>query len=258
MTNEKMKTNTLSMCGEGSIYTPRESSRRMGLVPPPYIGNFMPLTPDLSYIGLDEFVNKLVAEIYKDKSSEEEPKAVGSSFWQWELSNQQWECLVHFTPNNPPLNLMRQDEIDDDAGKKSIEVPRKENEVQNSAKEGDKNDQENDLRDQEEALRKQFEQESKRLFGRERTQRNEFESMFRQDKDANGNRIFTHVSAAGSTYVNLGGSIPVNAATLPNDGLSTDPFMPDLEDTVDLQDTRIFSGAYDDEVEGAKADFNNL
>nr|GFA73403.1 hypothetical protein [Tanacetum cinerariifolium] len=26
-----MKTNTLSMCGEGSIYTPREYSRRMGL-----------------------------------------------------------------------------------------------------------------------------------------------------------------------------------------------------------------------------------
>nr|GEW43498.1 hypothetical protein [Tanacetum cinerariifolium] len=29
--NEKMKTNTLSMCGEGSVYTPREYPRRMGL-----------------------------------------------------------------------------------------------------------------------------------------------------------------------------------------------------------------------------------
>nr|GFC66597.1 putative ribonuclease H-like domain-containing protein [Tanacetum cinerariifolium] len=55
--------------------------------------------------------------------------------------------------------------------------------------------------------------------------------MFRQDKDANGNKMFTPVSAAGSTYVNLGGSIP---------------------------DTGIFSGAYDDDVEGAEADFNNL
>nr|GEW28084.1 putative reverse transcriptase domain-containing protein [Tanacetum cinerariifolium] len=26
-------------------------------------------------------------------------QVVGSSFWQWELSNQQWECLVHFIPN---------------------------------------------------------------------------------------------------------------------------------------------------------------
>nr|GFD11566.1 hypothetical protein [Tanacetum cinerariifolium] len=34
--------------------------------------------------------------------------------------------------------------------------------------------------------------------------------------------------------------------------------MPDLEDTVDLQDTRIFNGAYDDEGEGAMVDFSNF
>nr|GEV94709.1 retrovirus-related Pol polyprotein from transposon TNT 1-94 [Tanacetum cinerariifolium] len=121
------------------------------------------------------------------------------------------------------------DEVVNDAGKKSTKVPRKENEVQDPAKEG-----------------------------RERTQRNEFESMFGQDKDANCNRMFTPVSAAGSTYVNRSGSIPVNAATLPNADLPTDPRMPDLEDTTNVQDTRIFSGAYDDEGEGAKACFNNL
>nr|GEY64772.1 ribonuclease H-like domain-containing protein [Tanacetum cinerariifolium] len=158
-------------------------------------------------------------------------------------------------------------EVVDDTRKKSTEVLRKENEVQDPAKEGDKNDPEKDLRDQEEALRKQFEQESKRLFGqgeaskknstnrlntisspvnavsssfttmdpgRERAQRNKFESMFGQDKDANGNMMFTPVSAAGSTYVNLGGSIPVNAVTLPNADLPTDHLMPDLEDTADL------------------------
>nr|GEU72232.1 hypothetical protein [Tanacetum cinerariifolium] len=31
-------------------------------VPPPYTGNFMPLTPDLSFTGLDEFVNKHVVD----------------------------------------------------------------------------------------------------------------------------------------------------------------------------------------------------
>ncbi|GJT96805.1 hypothetical protein Tco_1092323 [Tanacetum coccineum] len=31
-------------------------------VPPPYIGNFMPPTPDLSFTGLDKFVNKPVVE----------------------------------------------------------------------------------------------------------------------------------------------------------------------------------------------------
>ncbi|GKE26712.1 hypothetical protein Tco_1442096, partial [Tanacetum coccineum] len=36
----------------------------------------MPPTPDLSFISLDEFVNKSVVENCKAKSSEEEPKVV--------------------------------------------------------------------------------------------------------------------------------------------------------------------------------------
>ncbi|GJR42725.1 putative ribonuclease H-like domain-containing protein [Tanacetum coccineum] len=43
-------------------------------VPPPYIGNFMPPTPDLSFTSLDEFVNEPVVENCKAMSSEEEPK----------------------------------------------------------------------------------------------------------------------------------------------------------------------------------------
>nr|GEW28928.1 hypothetical protein [Tanacetum cinerariifolium] len=76
-------------------------------------------------------------------------------------------------------------------------------------------------------------------LGKERAQRNEFKSMFGQDKNDDGNRMFTHVSAVGSTYVYLGGSILINAATLLNVDLPTDPLMPDLEDTIDLQDSRI-------------------
>ncbi|GKF01419.1 putative ribonuclease H-like domain-containing protein [Tanacetum coccineum] len=45
-------------------------------VPPPYIGNFMPPTPDLSFTGLDEFVNEPVVENYNAMSSKEEPKVV--------------------------------------------------------------------------------------------------------------------------------------------------------------------------------------
>ncbi|GKD20795.1 putative ribonuclease H-like domain-containing protein [Tanacetum coccineum] len=45
-------------------------------VPPPYIRNFMPPTPDLSFTGLDEFVNELVVKNCKVMSSEEEPKVV--------------------------------------------------------------------------------------------------------------------------------------------------------------------------------------
>ncbi|GKE83017.1 putative ribonuclease H-like domain-containing protein, partial [Tanacetum coccineum] len=42
------------------------------------------------------------------------------------------------------------------------------------------------------------------------------------------------------------------------DDLPTNPLMPDLEDTADLLNTGIFSGAYDDEDVGAGADLNNL
>ncbi|GKF60780.1 hypothetical protein Tco_0177566, partial [Tanacetum coccineum] len=40
--------------------------------------------------------------------------------------------------------------------------------------------------------------------------------------------------------------------------LSTDPLMPDLDDTANLLNTGIFSGAYNDEDVGADADLNNL
>ncbi|GJR65237.1 hypothetical protein Tco_0011302, partial [Tanacetum coccineum] len=43
---------------------------------PLYIGNFIPPTPDLSFTGLDEFVNELVVEKCKAMSSEEEPNVV--------------------------------------------------------------------------------------------------------------------------------------------------------------------------------------
>ncbi|GJY23122.1 hypothetical protein Tco_0396780 [Tanacetum coccineum] len=50
-------------------------------VPPPYTGNFMPLKPDLSFSGLEEFTSepiviKPVAENSKAKASEGKPKAV--------------------------------------------------------------------------------------------------------------------------------------------------------------------------------------
>ncbi|GJS01791.1 ribonuclease H-like domain-containing protein [Tanacetum coccineum] len=50
-------------------------------VPPPYIGNFMPPTPDLSFTGLEEFTSepvviKSIVENSKAKASEAKPKAV--------------------------------------------------------------------------------------------------------------------------------------------------------------------------------------
>nr|GEU54143.1 hypothetical protein [Tanacetum cinerariifolium] len=149
------------------------------------------------------------------------------------------------------------DEVVDDAGKKSTEVPRKENGVPDPTKEGEaaNTNRLNTVSSPVNAVSFSFTSVDP---GRERAQRNEFESMFRQEKDAKGNRMFPPVSATGFTYVNLDGSILINAATLPNADLPINPLMPDLKDTTDLQDTRIFSGAYDDEVKGAEPDFNNL
>nr|GEW82350.1 ribonuclease H-like domain-containing protein [Tanacetum cinerariifolium] len=98
-----------------------------------------------------------------------------------------------------------EDKVADDVGKKSTKVPRKENGVHDPKKEG-----------------------------RKRAQRNEFECMFGQEKDANGNKMFTLVSVARSIYFNLSGSNPINVVTLPNADLPTDPLMLDLEDTADL------------------------
>ncbi|GJS20879.1 hypothetical protein Tco_0449511 [Tanacetum coccineum] len=52
--------------------------------------------------------------------------------------------------------------------------------------------------------------------------------------ESNKEVSFTPVNVVGSSYENLGGSIPVNAATFPNDDFPTNPLLPDLEDTADL------------------------
>ncbi|GJV36539.1 retrovirus-related pol polyprotein from transposon TNT 1-94 [Tanacetum coccineum] len=68
---------------------------------------------------------------------------------------------------------------------------------------------------------------------------------------------------AGPSFVPLGGSFPLDVNDFPDD-----PFMPDLEDTAEVQNTRIFGSAYDDDLDtynspfadqvmDAEADFNN-
>ncbi|GJQ94217.1 putative ribonuclease H-like domain-containing protein [Tanacetum coccineum] len=70
----------------------------------------------------------------------------------------------------------------------------------------------------------------------------------------------TGANAGESSFVYLGGKIPIDASTLPNVDLPIDPNMPDLEETSDtLPNDGIFNGAYDDDEDvGAVADFNNM
>ncbi|GJU19829.1 hypothetical protein Tco_1153171 [Tanacetum coccineum] len=62
---------------ESQIVNNCKNSLGYNAVPPPYTGNFMPLTPDLSFTGLDEFVNKPVVK--NRKSDEEVSKVVRKS-----------------------------------------------------------------------------------------------------------------------------------------------------------------------------------
>ncbi|GKD56065.1 ribonuclease H-like domain-containing protein [Tanacetum coccineum] len=136
--------------------------------------------------------------------------------------------LLPFLTSDSQSPKNSEDEVVDDAGKK--------NGVEDPAKQDDINDP-----------------------GRASDQKNEFESMFGHDKDANSTyRMLTSISAAESSYENLGGSTPVNVVTPSNADYPTNPLMSDLEDTANLHDTGIFGNAYDDEDVGAEAGLNNL
>ncbi|GJU98369.1 putative ribonuclease H-like domain-containing protein [Tanacetum coccineum] len=66
-------------------------------------------------------------------------------------------------------------------------------------------------------------------------------------------------NAGESSFVYLGGQIPIDTSTLPNVDLPSGPNMPNLEDDSDVfPNEGIFSRAYNDEDKGAKADFNNM
>nr|GEV84835.1 ribonuclease H-like domain-containing protein [Tanacetum cinerariifolium] len=81
-------------------------------VPPYCIGNFMPLTPDLSFTCLDEFVNKPVVENFKAKSSEEETKVVRKNddalvIEEWVLDNEKEDVSQPKIEKTPNLSFMR-------------------------------------------------------------------------------------------------------------------------------------------------------
>ncbi|GJX19408.1 putative ribonuclease H-like domain-containing protein [Tanacetum coccineum] len=69
----------------------------------------------------------------------------------------------------------------------------------------------------------------------------------------------TGANAGESSFVYLGGQIPIDASTLPNANLPTDPNMHDLEDVSNaFPNDGIFSGADNDDDVGVEANFNNM
>nr|GEW31113.1 hypothetical protein [Tanacetum cinerariifolium] len=111
-----------------------------------------------------------------------------------------------------------EDEVAANARKKSTEVPRKENEVKDPAKKVTKMINRTILNTVSSPVNAVSSSFTTVNPGREIAQRNELESVFGQDKDANDNRMFTP----------------------------------------DTADTGIFDDVYDDREVGVKADTNNL
>ncbi|GJY60720.1 ribonuclease H-like domain-containing protein [Tanacetum coccineum] len=127
--------------------------------------------------------------------------------------------LVGYSINSKAFRSL-EDAVADDTGKKTTKEPANEGERNGQQKEGGASNKEGDQNVQD--------------------LRVDLDKLLVQQKEgyANStNRVSTIsplVSVAGRSFVN-------------NDDLPTDPLMPDLEDTIDLLNTGIFSGAYDDE-----------
>ncbi|GKA66012.1 retrovirus-related pol polyprotein from transposon TNT 1-94 [Tanacetum coccineum] len=100
--NKLIKCQIVANCKKGLGY------EKYNAVPPPYTGNFMPPTPDLSFTGLDEFVNKPVVE--NRKSDEEVSKVVRKSDDSPIIED--WVSDSEEENGNPQMDLHDQGVID--------------------------------------------------------------------------------------------------------------------------------------------------
>ncbi|GJV39585.1 hypothetical protein Tco_1418025 [Tanacetum coccineum] len=120
-------------------------------------------------------------------------------------------------------------------------------------------------------LRQAFEEEKRRITSQKKAAQATNTNQLSTDRPfvSTNSSNTPNVSAAStyiganadeSSFVYLGGKIPIDASTLPNADLPINPNMPNLENVTDtLPNDRIFNGAYDDDEDvGTVADFNNM
>ncbi|GJV73797.1 hypothetical protein Tco_1493792 [Tanacetum coccineum] len=107
---------TLSKLLDCQIVDKYKTGLGYNVVPPPCIGNFMPLKPDLSFSGLEEFVNepivsepivkKPVVETSEAKASADKSKAVrknnGAPIIEDWVSDSEEEDVPQAPPPPPP------------------------------------------------------------------------------------------------------------------------------------------------------------
>ncbi|GJR82683.1 putative ribonuclease H-like domain-containing protein [Tanacetum coccineum] len=110
------------------------------------------------------------------------------------------------------------------------------------------------------ATRQAFEEEKRNIASQKRAAQTTSITKLSTGRSSVSTATTPYVSAAStsiganageSSFVYLGGKIPIDASTLPNADLPIDPNMPDLEDDSDaFSSDGIFNGAYDDENVG--------
>ncbi|GJU18549.1 hypothetical protein Tco_1146515 [Tanacetum coccineum] len=118
------------------------------------------------------------------------------------------------------------------------------------------------------AIRQAFKEEKRNIASQNREAQTTSINKLSTGRSSIRTTTMPYVSAAStpiganagvSSFIYLGGKIPIDASTLPNADLPIDPNMPDLEDDFDaFSSDGIFNGAYDDKNVGAVADFNNM
>ncbi|GKG10285.1 hypothetical protein Tco_0339031, partial [Tanacetum coccineum] len=135
------------------------------------------------------------------------------------------------------------DTADDAAGESPVQKPASENEQVLKNVLDKMMDLEKEATEQSYAVRKEFEAQCNRelLQGKatKASSTNSFNTISTPVNAASAPRSFNN---AGPSFVLLGGSFPLNVNDLPDD-----PFMPDLEDIAEVQNTSIFGSAYDDD-----------
>ncbi|GKB43083.1 ribonuclease H-like domain-containing protein [Tanacetum coccineum] len=186
--------------------------------------------------------------------------------------------LLPLHPHGPRISVK---DVVLDAKEKPSENAPKDNDVQDSEDVAEKEEQHN-LTEAEQALkddleklvtqemiakamddatRQAFEEEKKNIASTKRAAQATSINKLNTGRQSvsTANTPYVSANTDESSFVYLGGQIPIDASTLPNADLPTDPNMPDLEDDSDVfSNEGIFSGAYDDEDMGAEADFNNM
>ncbi|GJV31157.1 putative ribonuclease H-like domain-containing protein [Tanacetum coccineum] len=213
--------------------------------------------PNIDQNDIDDLYNNL--KVYEDKM-----KSAGgtSSTSQGSSTLGADEVVCSFFAQqitSPPLVLRTRISVEDvalAAHEKPSESSLKDNDVQDSKDVAD-NEGQHQMAEDEQVLHDKLE----KMIAQEVVAK-ALDDATRQAFEEEKRNVASQNRAAQATSTNklsTVGQIPIDASTLPNVDLPTDPNMPDLEDvSIAFPNDGIFSGACDDNDVGTEANFNNI